>query len=466
VSSTTCGIAQHVGSPSVCPAVDLSRRPSTQKRQAKVYPTAGDQMRSVIEQPVRGEWRAIIPLGIVTILTMLPVTLVVPVLKPLVQDRYGVGDLPTSLFMSANMVGAILAAPLAGSLSDWLGRRRPLIIMALLADSILLALLGQASNYATLMTLRCLEGAAHIFALSLLFALAADMSRTARSGRIMGAVGTALTFGVALGAPLGGVLGDASTLLPLWVGSGLALGAAAVTFLVLRDFPVSCQAESVRVAIGLILKHRPLLVPLAYSFVDRFTVGFFTTSFPLYMRNVHELSPAEIGRLLALFLLPFALFCYPFGRLTERTSRTLVLGGGSLLYALGVCTLGAVSLEILPFLMLGLGIVAAAMLVPTLMLTSELAGPAGKATAMGGFNAAGSLGFILGPLVAGSISHWVGGHYTPAVGYATAFQAAGASVLVCLIATLPTLVKLDWGRIKGPIQLSSMSQAPSDQQQT
>jgi MFS family permease len=194
--------------------------------------------------------------------------------------------------------------------------------------------------------------------------------------------------------------------------------------------------------------------------VDRFTVGFFTTSFPLYMRNVYELNPAEIGELLALFLLPFALFCYPLGRLAERGSRTLILGGSSVLYAIGVCAVGLVSLKTLPFLMVALGIISAAMLVPTLMLTSELTGSAAKATAMGGFNAAGSLGFIVGPIVAGSISHWVGARYWPALGYRTAFLVAGASVLVCVLATLPALVKIERERIRD--QGSGISEPQSD----
>lgn len=417
-------------------------------------------MTSKLGGPVVGQWGAVLSLGIVTMLTMLPVTLVVPVLKVWLQDRYLVGDLATSLFMSANMVGAILAGPLAGSLSDWLGRRKRLLVLALVADAILLALLGSAPNYATLMMLRFLEGAAHIFALSLVFALAADMSRGAGGGPVMGVVGSSLTLGVGLGAPLGGALGNVNPLLPLWVGSGLALAAAGVTYLVLTDWAVTRQAESLRAAMKLVLKQRPLLVPLAYSFVDRFTVGFFTTSFPLYLHNVHDREPGEIGQLLALFLLPFALFCYPFGRLTEEArSRALVLGGSSLLYALGVCAVGVVSVSRLPFLMVGLGIIAAAMLPATLMLTSELAGPGLKATAMGGFNAAGSLGFILGPIVAGSISQWVGSHYTPTLGYATAFGVAGASVFLCVITTLPALIRTDLERLKAAQRVNeAMSQ--------
>ena len=63
---------------------------------------------------------------------MLPVTGMVPVLTELTQGRYpGTGDVARHLFMSVNMVGAIVAAPLAGLASDSLGRRMPLVTMGL-----------------------------------------------------------------------------------------------------------------------------------------------------------------------------------------------------------------------------------------------------------------------------------------------------------------------------------------------
>ena len=49
---------------------------------------------------------------------MAPVTLPVPVLRSRVGDRFAVSEFSTSLFMSVNMVGAALAAPLAGALAD------------------------------------------------------------------------------------------------------------------------------------------------------------------------------------------------------------------------------------------------------------------------------------------------------------------------------------------------------------
>ena len=78
-------------------------------------------------------------LGVLALLMLVPVTLPVTVLRALVHERFGVSELLTSLFMSINMVGAVLAAAPAGALADRFGRRRDWIVAALVADAMLLA---------------------------------------------------------------------------------------------------------------------------------------------------------------------------------------------------------------------------------------------------------------------------------------------------------------------------------------
>ena len=386
-------------------------------------------------------------LALVTLLAIMPVTLVVPALKAFVQDRFELDLFATSVFMSINMVGALIAAPLAGLLSDRLGKRRPLILVAFLVDAGLLLSLNLAPNYATLLALRLLEGATHIFSLSLLLAMAADHSRRVASGHVMGAVGACLTLGVAIGAPIGGLLAKRDLMLPMQLGAGLSILALLATVLLLRDDTEPRRPGSLREALRLITARRSLLVPYAFTFVDRFTVGFFISAFPLYMGNVHGYDPSRTGILLAFFLLPFALLSYPMGRLAQRGSRALFIGGGSIAYGLMVLTLGAWSAGSLPFLMVILGLCSSVMFVPTLMLAGELTDPATKATAMGGFNAAGSLGFLVGPLVAGGVAQLARGPFGEAGGFATAFVVAGIAEIGCVLATLPALRRLD--RSKG-----------------
>jgi MFS family permease len=391
--------------------------------------------------PTLAPWR-VAPLGLLAVLTLVPVTLPVTVLRALVHERFGVSETLTSLFMSVNMIGAALAAPLAGALADRLGRRRWIASAALLADAALLHALTLPLPFPAFLALRLLEGCAHISALSILLAVASHGRGEAKRGWVMGLVGGGITLGVAIGAPLGGRLGQVDPLLTLRAGSLVCAAAALLAALALADPGSREERASARGILAAVREHRLLLAPLAYSFADRFTVGFFTTTFSLFLSRIHALPPARIGLLMALFLVPFSLLSFPFGRLSEKTSRVWMLGGGSLAYGLGTASLGFWPPDALPALMLLLGVASAVMFVPSLLLTAEIAPAAIRTTAMGAFNAAGSLGFIAGPLVGGLVSEGVGLRLSWHAGYQAAFAVAGASMILCVLATLPALREL------------------------
>ncbi len=95
-----------------------------------------------------------------TVLTMLPVTGVVPILKQLVRDHYDLSDLGTSLFMSINMVGALLAAPMLGWLSNRYGWTRTILVVSAVVDGGLWWLISLQPSLLSLTVLRTLEGAA------------------------------------------------------------------------------------------------------------------------------------------------------------------------------------------------------------------------------------------------------------------------------------------------------------------
>ncbi|MEK6709262.1 MAG: MFS transporter, partial [Nitrospinota bacterium] len=177
-------------------------------------------------------------LCLLVFLAVLPVTLLVPILKPLVADRYPVGPFAVHAFQSINMVGAMLAAPAAGWLADRAGRRMPLVAGAFLADAGLLLALNWAPSYATLMALRFAEGVAHIAALTWLMGAALALAQRGgeRSGAMMGAVGASIIFAVALGAGLGGLLARGGVERALWGAAALGVaGAGASAWALRRD---------------------------------------------------------------------------------------------------------------------------------------------------------------------------------------------------------------------------------------
>ena len=128
----------------------------------------------------------VLGLGALALLTLVPVTLPVPVLREMVLERFSVSELATSTFMSINMVGAILTAPIAGALSDRFGRRRPFVVGALLVDALCFWALTLPVSFPGFMLVRFLEGCAHIFALSLVLAHASALASDRQRGRVMG----------------------------------------------------------------------------------------------------------------------------------------------------------------------------------------------------------------------------------------------------------------------------------------
>ena len=250
---------------------------------------------------------------------MVPVTIPVPVLRELVQERFDVSEFLTSLFMSINMVGALVAAPFAGALADRLQRHRALLLGGLACDALCFFALTAPVPFPVFMAIRFLEGCAHITALSILLTLGSQALPQAQRGRAMGVVGGSMMLGVALGAPLGGFIGQGNPLVPLQVGGALLCGALVLAALTTREVDGTPERTSLAAILAAVRAHPAIAAPLAFAFADRFTVGFFTTTFSLYVRRIYDLAPSEIGLLIAAFMLPFALLSYPFGRLAVET---------------------------------------------------------------------------------------------------------------------------------------------------
>ncbi|MBK9385744.1 MAG: MFS transporter [Planctomycetes bacterium] len=426
-----------------CLDADPRRRPADGAQLAAELERASgaaaeDASASAAESPdVRRTSRLALPL--LACLILIPSTLPVAVLRKLVQERFDVSVFATSWFMALQMIGAFLAAPLAGALSDRLGKRKVFVVVALLLNALLLLAMTQVASFPALLGVRFLDGVTHITALSLLMALAADGAAPAQRGRTMGLVGAGLTLGVTLGASCGGIIGRGDPLRPLQVGAALSILAAIACSLLLREAPFRGAKSGLRAAFGALSRDHALLAPLSFAFVDRFTVGFFTSVFPLWLSKIHNVPVDRIGMLLGAFLVPFALLSYPFGKLSERRSRVALTCWGSAIYGFGAMSLGLWSPEVLALPMVFLGICSAVMFVPSLILATDLAGPASKGAAMGAFNAAGSLGFICGPLVGAGVVQLVGEN---GLGFGLAFVTAGLSEILCVALTLPTLIRL------------------------
>ncbi|HUN81947.1 MAG TPA: MFS transporter [Phycisphaerae bacterium] len=386
--------------------------------------------------------RAIPTLGALLFCAMLPVTLLVAPLKELIGDRFGV--FTSHVFMSINMLGAVAIAPLISALTEHRHSRKRLAVLALVADGALLAGMAIVPGVASVLTLRFLEGAAHIMAISSLMALAASWAAPHARGRTMGIAGAAMMFGTACGTRLGG------TLWQHWPGWTFQIAGAisvltAVMVVLVVDEPATADLHArsrLGDAINLLKANAALGVPWAYALMDRLCVGVVVSTFVLYLGEVHHLTADQRSRLLMMFLMPFALLVYPAGRLVDRIGRVWPICLGSLAFGIVFATYGWWGPRELHAVMLISGIVSAIMFAPSLALTADLAPQSNRGLAFTGFNVAGSLGFLLGPLLAGGLHGYCTGFVSAPEAYRLTFAATGALQAACALITLPMLLSL------------------------
>lgn len=332
-----------------------------------------------------------------TILTLIPVTLLVPGLRELVQVAHGGSTSAAHAFMTVNMLSGIVAVPLVMRWQRRVGSVRQWVSALLVMDAIVFMGMRSAPSLETLFALRILDGALHLPAITLLM-VAANRLAGPRRGGSLGLLGSSLMIGVAIGSPLGGRLVDRSPSLVYTVGAALFV-LAAITSLGIA-LPRAEQARTPSRSYAWNTEMKLAWVPLAYAFMDRFVIGVFVTTFTLFLAEVHGATGAQRGLLMALFLVPFALLCWPAGKLADRYGwyRPLVIS--NVLFGIVFAMYGRVPMSVLPALMILSGVLSALMFAPNLMLTSEVAHRAGDGI-FGAFQIAGSVGFLLGPALGG-----------------------------------------------------------------
>ncbi|AXR76687.1 MFS transporter [Natrarchaeobaculum sulfurireducens] len=346
-------------------------------------------------------------------------------------------------FLVAEFVGYVTFVGVWGTLSDVTGRRTPLIVVGALAGAVGYASLALVPTIGSIpfegvLVLRFLQGAMTIGAFSLTITMLMDLE--GGHGRNMGAAGIAIGLGAALGAPAGGQLTEANPVAPLVAATFLLVVVAGLVSR-LEDRTPGTRRRARAVLEG--VRGRPTLsIPYAFGFVDRMTAGFFALVGTLYFQATFGIGAAATGLLLACFFAPFALLQYPMGMLSDRIGRTIPIVVGSLCYGAGILAVGAApTVMTAAVAMIAVGVLGALVAPATMALVTDLADEREHGVAMAGFNFAGSLGFLGGFLVGGTVAS----NY----GYDLAFLVVGGLEIAIAIVAVPAFLRLSLGASEG-----------------
>ncbi|MCF2206427.1 MFS transporter [Halobacterium salinarum] len=346
-------------------------------------------------------------------------------------------------FLIAEFAAFVVCAVLWGIVSDSLGTRSPLIVLGAVGGAASYLVVASAPTlgfgFGVVLLVRVIGGAFTIGAFSLSITMLMDLS--GGHGRNMGAAGTAIGLGAALGSVVGGQLTSVDPLAPLYGGAALLAGAAVLAATVPDrgsggGLPVGTVVDRVRT--------RPaLLVPFAFGYIDRLTAGFFALTGVAYFREAFGVDAAQAGLTLALFFVPFAVLQYLVGSLSDRIGRFVPVVVGSVLYGVTIIAVVlAPTYGIAAGLMVLVGICGALVSPTTMALVTDIVPATERGAAMGGFNVFGSLGMLSGFIIGGTV--------TDLYGYLPAFVAAGGLEIAIATVTSRAVWKITFHE-RGPV---------------
>ncbi|MDS0476278.1 MFS transporter [Natrinema sp. 1APR25-10V2] len=343
-------------------------------------------------------------------------------------------------FLVAEFAAYVAFVGIWGLASDATGRRRPFIVAGALAGALGYAALAAVPAVGSIpfegvLLLRVFQGATTIGAFSLTMTMLMDLE--GGHGRNMGAAGIAIGLGAALGAPVGGQLTELAPVAPLAVAAGLLVCVGALVSLV--DDRTPDQRRTARALLEGVRRRPTLSIPYAFGFVDRLTAGFFALVGTLYFQSAFDLDAGATGLMLACFFAPFALLQYPMGALSDRIGRKIPIVVGSVCYGIGILAVGAApSVSTAAAAMIAVGVLGALVAPATMALVTDLADESERGVAMAGFNLAGSLGFLGGFLLGGTVAS--------DYGYDAAFLVVGGLEVAIAVVTVPVFLRLSIAR--------------------
>ncbi|WP_372469091.1 tetracycline efflux MFS transporter Tet(42) [Microbacterium maritypicum] len=301
----------------------------------------------------REQNRAWIMLIVLTMLTVIGMTVVLPVL-PFVVLQYVSHESDLAIWVgvleAVNGLCAFLAAPFLGRLSDRFGRR-PVIIVAAFGAAFSMALFGIGGAIWVLVLARVIQGLT-AGDLPALFAYLADITPPEQRAKRFGLLGALSGIGTMIGPGIGGLLAAVSLQLPVFLTAAVALTIAILSIFLLpeslkpgnriatiklRDvqpFAVFKEAFGRKELRGLMIGFGLLALPF----------GFFVNNFSVLALDSIQWGPTQIGLLTAAVgIIDILIQGVLLGILLPRIGERGVIVSGIIAQMIGLAALAIVA---------------------------------------------------------------------------------------------------------------------------
>ena len=353
-----------------------------------------------------------------------------PVL-PLFAGSLGIPDKTLGFVAAASTVVGILVSFPAATLSDFVGRRRLLLIAAFVFATAPFGYLF-VHNIWSLVLVRVYHGLATAILGPIAMAAVADTYSTGR-GEKMAWYSSATMVGRFLAPLLGGALIMGSNYHWVYLVDGI-LGVLALAAALFITFPQKAAAPVVKREkrnigreIVTIVTHRGILSTSLVEAVQYFAYGAIETYLPRYLTENSKFTTLEIGSLFTGQIVVVALTKPIMGRLSDRHGRVPIIISGLILGGLVTAALSFslnwfVLIVLIGLFGLGLSTVTAS----TSALVADLSRSANRGSALGLLSTIMDIGQSLGPILTGVML----GIFAGKMEYKIAFGAVGGLMII------------------------------------
>ncbi|CQR53477.1 MFS transporter [Paenibacillus riograndensis] len=339
--------------------------------------------------------------------------LVVPIM-PTYMNELGIGGSIVGLLVAAFSLTQLILSPLAGGLSDRMGRKK-IIVGGLVVFALSELLFGLAESSWLLFASRMLGGAGAAMIMPAVMAYVADTTSMEERAKGMGLINAAITTGFIIGPGLGGYLAELGIRVPFFAAAGAAAFVAVMTLFVLPESRSSAELGAAKstqenkdskdsLITQLVRSYRePYFFGLVIVFVLSFGLANYETVFGLFVDHKFGFTPKDIAFVITFGSISGAViqvtaFSWILNRFGENKviSASLLVSGLSILLTLFVHGYWAI-VTVTFIVFLAMDILRPA--VGTQL--SKMASESQQGFVMGMNSAYTSLGNIAGPIVAG-----------------------------------------------------------------
>lgn len=244
-------------------------------------------------------------------LVFLGVGLVIPVI-PQLKDEMNFSGTTMGMMISIFAITQLLMSPVAGILSDRMGRKK-IIATGMIIFSISELLFGLAQSKNGFYVSRGLGGIAAALIMPAVTAYVADMTTIAERPKAMGIVSAAISGGFIIGPGVGGIIAYLGIRAPFYAASLLSLIGFILTLMVLKEPEKNIQkvSESVKGSILATLK-RPIFASLfAIILISSFGLQAFEAIYSIMASSNFSFTTGEIAMIITVSGI-IALICQVF----------------------------------------------------------------------------------------------------------------------------------------------------------